>query len=211
MKEIIWLLLGMSTWAPLPKYPVGETLEQHVLRRESIAKDFYEVSMDPRERPLFGGPNGRLLTAAFQLNWIVEESGGYHLYVDNGKWRGDAKDNTFNGTSWCLGQHNIGGGRTPSWNVKHYRVALPTDPPEEVERGWTGKELVADRKKCARATLHAFHHSIQECAKNGVVSGTTVNPDTFSVYAAGKCLVGMSVTATRYKRFTKFIKSHPTL
>lgn len=208
MNHYAWLLLAMSIWAPPPKYPVGETKEQHALRREQIAHDFYDVAAEPLERPLFAGPRGRLLTAAFMLNWIVEESGGYHLFVDNGKWRGDSKDNTFNGTSWCLGQHNIGGGRTPSWNIKHYRVALPTDPPEEVEIGYTGPELVKNRKKCARATLRAFHHSVQECKKHNIQSTTTIDPDTFSVYASGKCQ-RMEVTKLRYSRFLSFVKAHP--
>lgn len=208
-----WLLSAMAEWAPIAKKPVGETAEQAATRRAEIVRDLLIVTNDPEERPLFGGANARALTAAFMLAWSVEESGGWHLFVDNGKWRGDSKDNTFNGTSWCITQQNIGGGRTWAWNRKAYRAALPGDSPADVTPGSTGPELIKDRTKCWRAALHVFHNSVTACAAMHPPvksEGGKINPDVFSAYASAQgCTPGMATVHARYNRFRAFITAHP--
>lgn len=207
----VWLLAAMDFWAPLPKKPVGETYQQAQARRAEIVRDLLAVTQDPTEKGLFGGPTARENTALFMLAWSVKESGGWHLFVDNGKWRGDAKDNTFNGTSWCITQQNIGGGRTWAWNTKEYRVALPSDAPSDVQQGWLGKELIADRTKCWRAALRVFHHSVALCAKAGITNkGGLINPDIFSAYASSTgCTPGIATVHERFKLFAAYLKEHP--
>lgn len=201
MKALVtWLLLAMASWAPVQKTSGVETLAEATIRRESIVKDLLEVTFDSKEKPLFMGDNGRAYTAIWIANWLYDES-NYAVLVDQGKVRGDG------GRSWCLGQHNIGEGRTPSWYYKEYRFALPTDAPGDVTPGFTGPELVKDRKNCLRATLHAFHHSLQRCSKyTPVPEPEKLNPDVFSLYAAGYCVKGLPTIQKRQKRLLNFLK-----
>ena len=86
-------------------------------------------------------------------------------------------------------QINIGTGKTRPWNKEKYRFAYPNDPPEEVVDGYTGRELVQDRKNCIRAGLHMLHGS--RCG--GPVQ------DWLRAYASGSCSKGAEASARRMK------------
>ena len=48
-------------------------------------------------------------------------------------------------------QIQTGTNRTYAWNTVQNRFAYSNDPPDQVVQGWTGPELVQDRKKCIEA------------------------------------------------------------
>jgi len=151
-----WILSVMLLISPVEKrvawakhYPHNETVEQAKARYNSIARDMATVVAE--EEPIFKGKNGRIQTAQLLIAVTFFES-GYRKDVDDGKcikgscdaWQGKA-------TSFCLGQIHIGEGKTAE--------------------GWTGADLIADRKKCLRASLHLLKKSIGGC---GNLSGYTL-------------------------------------
>jgi hypothetical protein len=157
-----WIVSSMTKHAPPGKSKfegAKETEEEGRARYEAIVRDLLEVTYDPAEpvlAPYASDEDGRLKTALTVLSVVRFES-GYRRDVDLGvgpNARGD------NGSSWCLVQLNIGNGKTAE--------------------GWTGKELVKDRKKCLRAGLHAIQKSFALCEKLDV-------RDRLSVFTTGKC------------------------
>lgn len=148
-KFIAWMIAFMVSQAPpgrdiyIPE--AKESKEEALTRYESIARDIAAVVTE--EEPLFRGPQGRLKTAAVILS-IMRHEGAFRKDVDTGVGKMARGDQ---GRSVCLMQVNVGRGRTFSWNVVKNKPALPADPTEEVAQGWTGAELLADRKNCIRA------------------------------------------------------------
>lgn len=187
-KFILWVMLFLTTNSP-PGRPSfipenQETKEDTIARYESIAKDMYEVIKE--EPPLFSGKYARARTASVLLSVAYFES-GFHRNVDFGLGklaRGD------NGNSWCLTQQNIGKGRTLAWNIVKQRYARPTDPPEEVEQGWTGEELVTDRKKCFRVALRGIRGSFNACRGYPFA-------ERLRSYASGTCEAGKDASISR--------------
>lgn len=163
----------MVTLMPLSvaKYTRGHGQESETerdFRYKDIAKDIYEVVNDKYEEPLFGGADGKLRTAALLVGVARAES-GFNKDVDLGLGvasRGDA------GASWCILQINIGQGRT-------------------VE-GWTGKDLVKERKKCIRASLRAMRDSFRMCSY-------LTESRWLTAYAAGTCKSEHGQKAAKYR------------
>ena len=211
---LAWLIQAMSLWVPIPKQFVGETSTAYALRvgetqeaaerrRQEIADAILTVAMDPAEKPLFPGPDGRLRTAIV-MNAIASFEGGYHRLVHSGVWKGDCKDkpvpgggtrpctiaeSTKEGNSWCMMQLNIGKGET--------------------QEGWTGPDLIGDPIKCFRSGLHALHTSVSAC-KAAPYSFTWEKdgPDIFSAYMGGKCVHGSEQAKNRIERAEAFFKTH---
>jgi hypothetical protein len=159
---------GMQARAGLPD--ARETKEEGEARYREIATDLDAVLST--EKPLFGGKNGKIWTAAVMLSFMKLES-GLRLDVDKGKgkWgRGDY------GRSFCLMQLKV--------NKVTIQIAHP-------EMGtWTGLDVVTDRKKCFRAGLEMLRRSIGACQTGTNAAGEVVPltmADRFSAYATGKC------------------------
>lgn len=168
-----WLFAAMVSMTP--KTAIGS--EQPEIRNErlqSIAQDIVSVVYDEKELPLFSGVNGKEKSAIFIATWAAYESGWFHKGVDGGSRRGDS------GRSWCIMQLNIGKGKT-------------------VE-GWTGPELVDDRKKCIRAGYHIMKSSMKMCRGS--------ERDGITAYMSGNCKVGLEHTRKRYDYAMKVHKSN---
>jgi len=133
-----------------------ETAEARSERYESIARDVVAVVFDPDERPLFAGDDGRAKTALTLLGLTRYES-DWHVDVDNGTTRGDK------GRSWCLGQ-----------------VLLDAKGAKTTAEGWTGPDLVADRRKCLRVVLRMARESFVACRALPV-------EERLALYARGSC------------------------
>lgn len=147
-----------------------ETVAERSARYESIASDVIAVVFDPAEAPLFAGDDGRAKTAATVLGLTRYES-DWHLDVDNGVTRGDHK------RSWCIGQ-----------------VLLDADGVAKTPEGWTGPDLVADRKKCVRVVLRMARESFRACRALPV-------EERLALYARGSCdsVEGQKLSRTRMR------------
>jgi len=163
---------AMQARAGLPD--ARETKEEGEARYREIAADLDAVLST--EKPLFGGKNGKIWTAAVMLSFMKLES-GLRLDVDKGKgkWgRGDY------GRSFCLMQLQMSGKKGEG----HVQIAHP-----EMET-WTGLDVVSDRKKCFRAGLEILRRSIGAC-QTGVNAAGEIVPlamaDRFSAYTKGTC------------------------
>lgn len=194
---IAWILSFMTVLAPpgrpqfLPE--AKETQVEATERYDSIARDIQEVVLS--EPPVFRGAYAQSRTTALILSLMLHES-SFRKDVDFGvgsKARGD------HGNSWCLMQINIGTGKTLSWNTVRGRFARPGDDSAEVELGWTGRELVEDRKKCIRAGLR-------------VVRGTLCNNlpqlEWLRAYASGSCSYGSEESQRRMGVAIRWFNSH---
>jgi hypothetical protein len=170
---VLYLVAAMNTWVPM-KAQHHERLEHATARYESIARDVAAVALDDSEEPLFEGNDGRVQTAVFLLAIASFES-DFRLPVDQGIGRGD------HGDSYCLMQIRVGAGTT--------------------REGWTGRQLVTDRKLCFRAALHILHGSFNICH-------TLPIEDRMSAYATGRCLRNVDVVRQRMDRARSWWTAH---
>lgn len=196
-----WALSFITSVSPAdqPQFAkdAKETVEEGQARRESIAKDVVDVVYADPAPPLFAGPYGRGQTVPVILSIMFHE-GSFRRDVDLGLGplsKGDG------GKSWCLMQNQIGGAKTPAWNTKLHRFAYPSDPTEDVTQGWTGKELVEDRKKCVTAGLRVIRASF---------AGTGGLPvlDRLRIYASGKADAGATASQKRMGMAVKWYAAH---
>ncbi|WP_394828488.1 hypothetical protein [Pendulispora albinea] len=170
-----WLMTAMTTWNPPGQHREGEQAATE--RYTSIAHDVAEVALDSNEQPLFeddgGGVRARAQTALL-LAAVASYESGFRREVDLGTIRGD------NGRSWCILQVQVFG-RT-------------------VEQ-WTGKDLIEDRRRCVRASLHRMHDSFAACKSLPQVQ-------RLSGYTRGRC--GPDPKAEwRMRRALNWWKLHP--
>lgn len=135
------------------------------VRYESIAKDMVAVAYDPNEAPVFTGDAGRAKTALLMASIASLES-GYRADVDDGRTTGD------HGQSFCLMQVRVVG---------------------KTAEGWTGRDLVSDRKKCFRAALKRIRISFEWCKDHAV-------DDRLSGYTVGTCRDGEPLSRNRVGR-----------
>jgi len=101
---------------------------------------------------------------------------GFDEAVDRGTRRGD------HGRSWCIMQINIGRGRTPE--------------------GWSGSDLVADRKLCVRSALHRIEESLRACA-------ALAEPLRLGLYVRGRCSESDRVSELRVLWAQRWWVKHP--
>jgi hypothetical protein len=163
-----------------------ESIAQTEDRYAEIAEAYLAVAFDEKEKPVFGGQQGRLRTATLELAVAYFESGFRRdVHLGQGKWsRGDG------GRSWCLQQINIGAGKVPD-----------ADP---IVKEWRGKDLVADTSKCARAGLHIMRRAISACAALPWV-------DRLSAYVSGSCVPGQIKARARMRYgMRKFDENKPS-
>ena len=167
-----WLANATFAWVSILTPSAGSISPNDL--RHAIVRDVFEVVTDSAENPLFGGPHPRTMTALYLLS-VASFEGGFHPGVDSGRIRGDG------GHSWCHTQILIGAGKTTE--------------------GWTGPDLIADRKKCFRAALHILHTAKRVCPY--------LKPqDRFSVYATGRCVSGVRAVRSRYERALSWYKAN---
>lgn len=187
---ISWIVAFMVAVAP-PGRPTfvpeaQETKEAALARYQSIATDIVDVVYDPKTKPLFKGSEGRARTVSVILALMLHES-AFMKNVDEGKGkfsRGDA------GKSWCLLQLNVGKGRSWSWNAKHDRLPRRGDDPADIIPGFTGPEMVADRKKCIIAGLRGLRVSFSSCP------GLPLD-QKLRTYGSGSCKKGGKASSVR--------------
>lgn len=193
---VTWALAFMVTHSPIAKH-TDETADEVQARYESIAKDLTSVVFDPQEAPVYSGPKGRIQTVALMESIALFES-GFRKDVDQGvgpKSRGD------HGRSVCLMQIQVGEGKTPDYNIVKGRIALPSDPANEVISGYTSQELLADRSKCFRTALHFIRQSFTACSSLPVAN-------RLAVYASGSCDRGYDQSQQRILTGQKWFYGH---
>jgi hypothetical protein len=171
---VAYLLTAMLSWVPPYEHAPREAAADTRERYASIARDVAEVAMEGDEEPLFGGKNGRIQTAVLMLAIASYES-SFTKSVDEGSGLGD------NGHSYCLMQIYVGKGVTAE--------------------GWTGQDLVQDRKRCFRAGLHMLRRSFGVCHNLQL-------DDRISAYATGHCLPNMRLSRSRMYRARSYWESH---
>lgn len=177
---ISWLLSFMVVVAPPTRtqfYTAAkETPQEAEDRYKSIAADIMDVVYNPNIPPLFGGPDGRARSAAIVMSIMLHE-GGFRRDVDYGLGTAGLGDG---GQSYCLMQIKLGKGKTNTYNRKHNRFFLWNDDPADRVEGWTGPELVKDRKKCIEAGYRIIRSSFASCH-------SLTMPHWLTVYASGSC------------------------
>ena len=173
-----WITSILTALAPVQMDGLKdhEGPSERTARIESIAADIATVVYDPEENPIFMGPRAREQTAAVVSTFAAEEGMNLAASVDTGKRMGD------NGRSYCIMQINVGRGKTPE--------------------GWTGSDLIEDRKKCIRAGLHALRRSYWACKKNP-------ERERFAAYASGSCDKGRDISKRRYDRAMRHLHLAP--
>jgi hypothetical protein len=155
-----------------------ETVEQTEARYHSIAEDIATVVWNPSLPPLFSGVDGRAKTASV-VESIMSYESGFRRDVDFGLGAAGKGDG---GHSWCLMQVRFDhdGDRTATWNKVKGRFKMQGDPEDELVQGWTGEELVQDRKKCIEAGYRVMKVSFSMCRSLPVSAW-------LRAYASGNC------------------------
>lgn len=199
-----WVITFMEKYAPPGRKTyiadAVETKEAAEERYDSIADDLLDVVYSPDTKPLFAGPAGRAQTASILLGIIFWET-SFRKDVDFGLGKHSRGDH---GESWCLMQVKVGDKRTADWNVRFDRAAQPSDPPEEVRPGYTGEDLVHNRKLCLSEGLKIVRGSFGACRS------LPLN-ERLSSYASGSCDKGREASKTRMNTGIQWFYNYPRL
>lgn len=169
-----WLLLAMTSLAPPGRRTfikaADESKEQALARYSQIAEVTAKVALDPNETPIIS----RKFTASLLLSLTFHESAGWSRDVDLDLARLKTSQSGWqdHGRAWCMGQHNLGLRINPDGSY---------DSATRTPEGWSGKDLVADREKCIRATLRAARLSFS-------ASKSLPFAERLVVYASGNTL-----------------------
>jgi hypothetical protein len=155
---------------------VPPTHDADRVRYESIARDLTAVAFDESEAPAFTGEDGRAKTALLMASIASFES-GYRADVDDGRTTGD------HGRSYCLMQVQVVG---------------------KTSEGWTGQDLVTDRKKCFRAALKRIRISFDWCKDHAL-------EDRLAGYTSGQCRDGEHLSRDRFYRARAYWSRTPFL
>src|ERR1700737_1280863 len=87
-----YLLAAIIAWSPPETHDfTGAPRQVTLARYAAIAADFAGIALDPREAPLFAGPNGHAQTALLALAIARWESGGFRAEVDSPRASGDCR------------------------------------------------------------------------------------------------------------------------
>jgi len=143
-----------------------ETKQERQDRFRSIIVDAADVVYDPAEKPIgiFNPEYQREASLFVVIGLSYMESIGYRKDVDAGIKRGD------HGRSWCVMQIHIGNGKT--------------------KEGWTGPELISDRKKCFRSGYKSVKLSFGACWNKPI-------DQRLNAYASGNCENGIKESKER--------------
>ena len=177
---ILWILSTMNGLAPAHRVHFErEAMESYVqadARYRKVAEDAVDEAMVVR--PLFGGRHGRIGTAMMTVTlWFMES--GFRRDIDLGTSRVRLRHTGLNdfGRSWCMGQINLGSKRV--LDPDHPGMWLDTSN-TLTPQGWSGPELVADRRKCAHVTIETLRQSMLACRS------LPMN-QRLAAYAVGRC------------------------
>lgn len=201
---LAWIVSFMLVVAPHPRVTYPEAQETTVERTErfnAIARDVLAVTMDPTEKPLFGGKVGRIRTTMVLLSIALYES-AFRKDVDLGLGKHAKGDG---GRSWCMMQMQLGklndeGKTTTRMNLtSDGKVEWVTD---DTSKGLGGEDLVRDRKLCFKAALHMVRMSFGACGQVPV-------EDRLKVYASGSCEKGEPESRIRMIRSAIWFKDRP--
>jgi hypothetical protein len=183
MPLINWIISFMVAVSPINEQiensKAYETPQVRAERYTAIAYNLVEVIFDPHRKPLFKDPNsGRSHTLAIILSIMAHES-KFYRHIDYGMSRGD------NGKSWCMMQVMAGRypNRTPTWNIIEDRQPFWGDDPNHLHKGFTGRDLIRDRRLCIQEGLKIARLSFSRC-------GTSLWKK-LRVYASGSCRKGI--------------------
>ncbi len=195
-----WIVGIISKAAPPGRkvlFPEGqETPEGALARYRSIADDLIQVIYDPSTPPLFRDANGRARTVSVVLGIMLHES-GFMRQVDFGLGKAGLGDH---GKSFCSLQLKVGKDRTIKWNTKYNRPPKWNDPKDEIFNGYTGKELVANRRLCISEGLKLMRISF------GGTQGLPLE-DRLRIYASGNRDDGADKSHSRMRTAMKFFDS----
>ena len=199
-----WVVSFITKYAPPGRKTyykhAEETKAEALVRYDAIADALVSVVYDPEVKPLFAGPHGRAQTASVILGVVLWET-AFRKDVDFALGKHGRGDN---GESWCLMQIKVGEGKTADWNIRLNRPAVKTDPPEDILSGYTGQQLVADRKLCIAEGLKIMRGSFGACKQLPV-------EERLSAYASGSCDKGREKSKQRVGTGMKwFQRSLPT-
>jgi len=190
MDVFAWILSFIMLVAPPGRkvhyQDAVETQEESVARYQSIAHDVVAVVYDPATKPLFKGPDGRARTVSVILSIMFHES-SFMKNVDYGLGKYAKGDG---GRSVCMMQIKVGAGRTMPWNTVWDRPIKWNDREEEIFRGYTGDELIQDRKLCISEGLKILRLSFGQCGKLPI-------EDRLRSYASGNCEEGAAASHNR--------------
>jgi hypothetical protein len=171
---VAWLVtIVVSSHPPAKMFPNNEQAQiVHIEKLETRAREIIEVVYNEDEGTIVRGPRARATTAAIVMAVAAGESGGFNEAVELGHERGDS------GRSWCVMQINIGKGKTPE--------------------GWTGKELIEDRKKCFTTGLRHIRRSFGECRSMPMTS-------RLSAYNTGRCILNEQISVNRIGKALRYV------
>jgi len=198
-----WMVDRMASWSPPGRSFIAgakETHDEGIVRYGEIAESIIAVAYDPQEKPLFPGKFGRARTAALLASIALFES-GYRKDVDlnlGPQARGDG------GRSWCMVQVQLGK-PNPATGKTDLRIALTKEGYEftkDTSRGWSGEDLISDRRNCFRAGLRMASSSFTVCRNLPVL-------ERLSAYTAGNCLEGRNSSKVRVEKAVTWLTDHP--
>lgn len=178
MNDIVtWILSTLLMLSPyqssvergfIYRYQPDLSKDAHYVRMRSIAEDFYEVV--DTSKPLPGLSKRDTLRLGLSIAYFES---GYQKDVDLGLGRWGKGDH---GKAFCLMQIETGG------DDGH----VPVVDPEVKE--WTGKDLLADRKKCIKAGYAALRQSMGACSLQKDSEGKPLKGSALiSAYTSGTC------------------------
>lgn len=218
---VAWVLKILNILSPPDRThylkDAQETVEEARNRHALIAEALVDVAFDENEAPLYGGKRGRSMTALTMLSVAFHES-GFRKDVDLGLGRHGRGDY---GRSWCMMQMQLGK------KIVERDGAKVEDSADKTQEGWSGRDLVEDRKKCFAAGLHAMRRSFMACQTGLAKKGTTLTlegkevtleedkvvplplHDRLSSYATGKCFYGQHQSRSRLNLAFSLAKRYP--
>ena len=166
-----WELIGylfrfLTDTIPINQH-VGEDPAETYARYMAHAENIADVALDPTEKPLFGGENGRIKTAL-----VIASIETFESWIKKGPIHGDCHEHpdrrcrksTDVPHSFCHMQIQPG----PTGIIldsETYRFAKPG------EKGYTGADLDQDAKLCNRIGLHMVRESFQARGDLSIYTG----------------------------------------
>jgi len=159
MAMAAWVFQVMIKISPIDKSieheHVKETYAQAEQRYHEIADAITEVTLDEDEPSLEWHDYDKKKTLALVIATAHRESGNFAREVDFGIGIEGVRDH---GNSWCMMQINLPPGRRHiNLDGRKYKY----DP-----NGWSGRDLVEDRKRCFKVGLHVLRAHWFQCWKN---------------------------------------------
>jgi len=199
-QTIAWIESTMRRLSP-PERPhhepaAQESRAQAEQRYHDIAEAIVDASFDPNAEPVFAGSRARQNTAMLVAVMFHFES-GYRRDIDLGLSRARLARSGWNdfGRSWCMGQINLGRKQLPD---PENQGQLIEESASTTQEGWSGRDLIADRRKCVTATIRILRQSIDTCR-------SLPSSERLAMYAAGTCgsESGKRASRVRMHRFLR--------